>query len=859
MLTVPEAVLASSRYPAVLDPTVSPEFGIDAPVTLPAAVDQTNPAVASNGSEWLVVWRDTRVSGTTMIVGTRVSQAGVVLDVGGIVIEPSTGPAAVVAAAFDGTNYLVAVADPASWDVYGVRVAPTGILLDAPPGTYLGGWAQSVTAVSVAFNGSNYLVAWDEKGSSNTYIVAARVSPAGTVVGGTTLTVASSASSAKPVARPSVASDGSNFLVVWQDFRSGFYFDIYASRVSGAGTVLDASGIAVSTAANDQKEPSVDFDGVNYLVVWSDGKWGNSDIFGTRVSPAGAVLDPSGISICQTPVAQTTPAVAFDGTNHVVAWTDARNGGADLYAARVDRAATVLDSGGFSVSRGTAAEQAPTVSCAGATCLAIWQDQRAGTTWDVYGARLGAGAVLDAAGVLVSSAANDELAPAVAFDGTNYLVVWQDRRTFSDWNVYGARVTPSGAVLDPSGIAISTAADDQTAPRVSWTPPNYLVVWADKRGAANTDIYGARVSAEGAVVDPSGLAISTATGNQLAPSVATDGTNYLVVWCDARSGSARPYASRVSAAGTLLDPTGVSLASTSACSDTAAAYDGTRYLAVWSSSSVYSARLSSAAVALDPTPLLLGSGGHPRVAFDGLNFLAVYEKSSGVFGSRVTGAGAILDPTGLPIAPYASSTVKDMPDLACDGSACFVVWRAGTTALAGAFVDQAGTILNPSGLSLATSTTPFASPTVATAGFGRWLVPYQHLESLLPHGLPARPRARRGLAGAGQRLQRAVGLRDRLLCRRVLLQHRVRRRGHGRLLRLQRRGRRQRQRLVHRAHGHLLHRRQRLHRPRPLPGRHLPGDRHRLPGAGPVPQRRHLRPGHGRLHQPREAGRGLLR
>src|SRR5207249_1314257 len=133
-------------------------------------------------------------------------------------------------------------------------------------------------------------------------------------------------------------------------------------------------------------------------------------------------------------------------------------------------------------------------------------------------------------------------APAVAANGDGYLVVWADSRNYwtqqGNWNnesdVYGARVSTNGIVLDPSGIAISTEIRDQSSPSVASDGRDYLVVWEDWRRAVSVsaaiNVYGARITAQGVVADPHGFPITLATGRQVAPSIAFNGHHYLVAW-----------------------------------------------------------------------------------------------------------------------------------------------------------------------------------------------------------------------------------------------------------------------------------------------------------------------------------------
>ena len=105
---------------------------------------------------------------------------------------------------------------------------------------------------------------------------------------------------------PALGYDGTNYLVVWHDYRSG-ETDIYGARVTSAGTVLDAAGIAISTAPRGQVRPAVAFDGTNYLVAWSDARTGSFDVYGARVSTTGSVLDPAGFAISTGPLARSSP------------------------------------------------------------------------------------------------------------------------------------------------------------------------------------------------------------------------------------------------------------------------------------------------------------------------------------------------------------------------------------------------------------------------------------------------------------------------------------------------------------------------------------------------------------------------
>ena len=97
----------------------------------------------------------------------------------------------------------------------------------------------------------------------------------------------------------------------------------------------------------------------------------------------------------------------------------------------------------------------------------MWQDRRNGS-WDIYGAIVNQSGVVTHGDIVICNAAGDQVRPRVAYDaGSNqYVVVWSDPRSGTA-DIYGARVSPAGTVLDANGVLVSGAAGAQFSPASS--------------------------------------------------------------------------------------------------------------------------------------------------------------------------------------------------------------------------------------------------------------------------------------------------------------------------------------------------------------------------------------------------------
>ncbi|NVB85250.1 MAG: hypothetical protein HOV81_43195 [Kofleriaceae bacterium] len=727
---VDAAILDHAAFPVALDPLIGPEHAAD-DIVLANSLDwQRLPAVTSNANGYFVVWAD---DDNNRIGATRVTPTGMLLDPAGITVGPSVGAAPRVAS--NGTDFLIVFEQ--LMDVRAVRVGASGVVLDSSS-LSLCGSVDRCGSPDVASNGSGYLVTWqDTRTSTNTLgnVFAARVTSAGVVQDPGGFVVTDTVADQRT---PAVASNGSDYMVVWTERSDTTDYDAYGSRVTAAGSVLDPGGFPISMAAGAQTAPRIASNGSSYLAVWEDGRSGNSyDIYGARLTTTGAVSDPNGLPISTGVNNQMRPTVASNGTDFLVTWETDLGIERDVYASRVTGTGTVVDSAGIAIATGSTDQRIPAVASYGTGYLVAWQ-----AFFDIRAALISGAGAVSASGTPLALSSN-ERKPAIASNGTGYLVAWQDARggDSTGFDIYAARLSTSGATLDPAGLALSTAIGGQVDPAVASNGTDYLVAWQDTR-AGNDDIYATLVSATGAISDPSGLVVSTTPAAQMDPAVASDGTDYVVAWQDSRNSTGSEteydiYAARITSAGANLDPTGIAVSTVSGQQRApTVASNGIGYLLAWedrrAGSNVYATRMATSGAILDGSGFVAGSSPYvyqAALASNGTDYLVAWEDlNSHVFATRISAAGNALVPMNIPLG--ATTASQREPAVASNGVEYVVWWQDGSgprySDIYACRVTAAGDVVDVTGYPIAAGADAELAPTAAyNASTGMYAVAYE--------------------------------------------------------------------------------------------------------------------------------------
>lgn len=712
VVELPAAIQDEAVYPLVVDPIIGPEFGMNQPVSTAASGNQQNAAITCGNGMFFVAWEDNRdVTNTaTDIYGTRVSNTGAVLDPFGIAICTTGTAQNKPSVAASGTTFLATWVDSrlGGSDIFGARVSSTGAVQDPLGFAISFDPAQSPkTNPFVAGGPSGFFATWeDNRNPAFTQIFGARVNAAGVVLDPTGIGLSTNAANQF---HPTVVCNSSNYFVAWEDDRNTATSgkDIYGGRVGTNGIVLDPAGVPLCTVISNQTAPVAAINHGTVLVAWLDRRVSNrtNDIYGTLINFTNDtvnVLDTNGIAI-STNGASQNPAVCALTNDFLVVWQDRRNSGTtgtDIYGSRVDTNGNVLDTNGFAICTNVGNQVAPAVAGNSSEAIAVWTDPRnsADTGNDIYGARISnLGVLEDTNGILISRSGSEESSPAVAFNGTNYLVVWQDERNFmtNGTDILGTRVSETGKVLDMHGINICTQAGAQQHPSVGASGGDFLVAWEDSRNIAieGIDIYATRVSGTGAVLDPAGLPLSQSANNKLAPSVAGNSSTFLTVWDDNANATPGIYGTLVSQSGLISVPGGFPIAAaTGGEMFPSIAANSNQFLVAFDDTSVndiFAARVMNDGTVLDPSGSALqlafnGSESTPAAASLGTNYLVAWadgrnagNSGSDIYAARVFGDGTTPDGgnSGFPICTLPNNQINPAVSADANTSTYVVVWQ----------------------------------------------------------------------------------------------------------------------------------------------------------------------------------------
>lgn len=260
----------------------------------------SGPLVAFDGTNYLIAWTDSfpmfaggDTNGTGNVYGQFISTSGNLVGTTFTIatsanIKFGKGRGGI---AFNDTTYLLTYLKGGNHIdyLYGQRISKSGNLIGSPIQIS----SNYAREHAIAFDGINYLVAWCECAHPDVDndIFGQFVSPSGTLVGANILIDGGQYASDNPL---SMAFDGSRYLVAFHEQAN----TIDSSEWNLVGRFVTTSGVSedrftICDSTEGSTGPSVACDGINYLTAWIK----MSDMASWRVQVMGRFFNASGVPL----------------------------------------------------------------------------------------------------------------------------------------------------------------------------------------------------------------------------------------------------------------------------------------------------------------------------------------------------------------------------------------------------------------------------------------------------------------------------------------------------------------------------------------------------------------------------------
>ncbi|MCC6877615.1 MAG: hypothetical protein IT378_25125 [Sandaracinaceae bacterium] len=436
-------------------------------------------------------------------------------------------------------------------DETGTCVAIRGRALEGERGGEILSIAEGLTdcgAPSIASTGTTDLVVWHEW-RGGVAIVAGRRYDAAT----------GAALDAAPLAlideqwshrEPQVSASANEFVIAANAVGGELRDDIVVRRVREDGARRDTELLRVEPA----RAPAVASGESSHLVAWNDRAAGLS----------AAILDDGGLhrggATWGRPTNQElSPSAAYNGEVLAAVWADTRSHDdpppdwtttpTGVYAVRVDPLATTIeDAPAIEIATDPRGVLDPRIAPEAGGFVVVWATKRVddASTAEIVAARLGNDGAIVEGPTTIASGPRLVQAPSVAVRDDGYLIVWEDALDPARFQILAARVDRSLVASEP--FALSSADRSSVRPVATAAGEGFLVAWASCDPSAGgvcfyqvdgdrcrSDILGARIAADGTVLDPGGSPIAAEAHCEMSPAIASREGRTFLAWQDGRN------------------------------------------------------------------------------------------------------------------------------------------------------------------------------------------------------------------------------------------------------------------------------------------------------------------------------------
>jgi len=322
-------------YTQCINSTGDVQWGDNGIVICNLGNSQEDPQICSDGlGGAILTWEDNRTGVDYDIYTQRVNSTGdvqwgdngtVICNLNNYQVDPqicSDGAGGVIITWHDYRTLNLG-------DIYAQRINSTGDAQWGDNGTIICNAANHQQYPQICSNGvGGAIIVWqDRRSNNNKDIYVQRINSTGVVqwtIDGEPMCTADDNQR-----NPQICSDGAGgAIITWEDYRSGFNYDIYIQRINSIGDVQSTTnGTIICNADDNQQNPQICSDGVGgAIITWKDDRNGPFDIYAQRVDPSGITSwIGNGTAICTASDDQFAPQICSDGVGSAfITWVDKR-------------------------------------------------------------------------------------------------------------------------------------------------------------------------------------------------------------------------------------------------------------------------------------------------------------------------------------------------------------------------------------------------------------------------------------------------------------------------------------------------------------------------------------------------------